>query len=180
MSDITFIMHCPMCGARNRVRLVTGSRVRVRCGNCGEIMPLEKRRVFAMAAWQGTKNFFGRHLPNILLALVDVVFKVLAVLFGPLRALLRRLPANVGRRLGWGVIGLLTVGYLVVEDTLTFSSLLTLVALLALAMVAVMLAVRGPRALVQMFRKIIRECPSCGHRHFGWLKSCPRCGREGG
>lgn len=180
MSEFTFFMRCRLCGAKNRVRLVSGKRVRVRCGNCGETLQLDKKRVFALTAWQGTKKFFAYRLPNALLVVVNLLLKVLGVLISPLRALWHRLPPGLRKRLGWALLAVLVVSYMVVEGTLKFSSLLTLAVLLALAMAAVMVAARGPLTLRQMMGKIIRQCPSCGHRYFGWLKSCPRCGSDHG
>ena len=176
MSEFTFFMRCPRCRAKNRVRLVSGKRLRVRCGNCGEPLQLDKKRVFALTAWQGTKRFFAYRLPNALVAVVELLLKMLGVLTSPFRALWRRLPLGFRKRLGWVLLAVLAVSYMVVEGTFKFSSLLVLAALLVLAMTAVMVAARGPLALRQMMGKVIRNCPSCGHRYFGWLKSCPRCG----
>ena len=176
MNEVIFFMRCHGCGAKNKVRLVSGKRVRARCGNCGEVLPLDKSRVVALVAWQGTKRFFAYRLPRALLLFVDLILKVLSGLFSPLRALWRRLPPTLRKRLGWVMLSVLVISYLVVEDTLKLGSLLALAVLLALAITAVMVTARGPLALRQMVDKIIRRCPSCGHRYFGWLKSCPRCG----
>ena len=180
MSEFTFFMRCPRCGAKNRVRLVIGKRVRVRCGSCNEPLQLDKKRVLALTAWQGTKRFFAHRLPNALVAVVELLLKMIGVLISPLRMLWRRLPLGVRNRLGWILLAVLAVSYLVVEGTLKFSSMLVLAALLVLAMTAVMVAARGPLALRQMMGNVIRNCPSCGHRYFGWLKSCPRCGSDHG
>lgn len=176
MSDLTFFMRCPECGAKNRVRLVSGKKVRVRCGSCGEPLPLDKKRVFTLAAWQWIKHFLAFRLPQILTALVNTVYKVCGALLSPLTAAWRRLPLKARKRLGWTLLAALVVSYLIVEDTLRLGSLLALVLLLVLAMIAVLLAARGPLAVREMFGRVIRKCPSCGHRYFGWLRNCPRCG----
>ena len=176
MSNLTFFMRCPGCGAKNRVRLVSGKKLRVRCGSCGEPLPLDKKRVFSLAAWQWIKAFFSDRLPKILLALVNAFYKVAGALLAPAAAVWRRLPLKARKRLSWTVLAVLVVIYLVVENTLKLGSLLALVLLLALAMVAVLLAARGPLAVREMFGRVIRKCPSCGHRYLGWLKGCPRCG----
>ena len=59
------------------MRLVSGKKVRVRCGSCGESLPLDKRRVFTLAAWQWIKNFFSDRLPKVLLVLVNVFYLIM-------------------------------------------------------------------------------------------------------
>ena len=176
MSNLTFFMRCPGCGAKNRVRLQSGKRVRVRCGSCGESLPLSKRRVVLLLFWKWIASLFTRGMPLALTALVDTVLKVFSTVFSPLKAIWRKLPRGLRTRLIWICIGVLVISYLVMEGSFRLSSLLVLALLLALAAVAIVFAAQGPIALRQIFSKVIRRCPSCGHRYFGWLKGCPRCG----
>jgi hypothetical protein len=176
MNNLTFLMRCPGCGAKNRVLLQRGKRVRIRCGSCGESLPINKRRVMLLICRQWIISFFTRGLPITLTALVDAFLKFSGAVLSPLKALWRKLPRALRTRLGWFLIGVLVLSYLVMEDSFKLSSLLVLALLLALAAVAIVFAAQGPSALRQMFSKVIRRCPSCGHRHFGWLKGCPRCG----
>jgi len=175
-------MRCPYCGRRNRIRLMAGKRVRIRCGFCGEVLPVDKRRIVMRALGQYARTFFSERLPLLLIAGVDAVAQVAGALFRPVSLLWKSLiPPELRKRLAWGGIALLVVAYMILEGALKLTSMLFLVVVLALVMVAVYIAARGPVAFMhlvrQASRKFIRWCPYCGHRYFGWLKSCPRCGR---
>jgi len=180
MIEVKLITHCKACSARNRVRLSAGKKVRIRCGNCGAPITLSRRRILLLALRQGARNFFAETLPNFLLALTNIVAAVMGALFAPLRRVWRMLPFRLRRGLAWGGFAVLFVAYLVIEGTLKLASMLMLFGILVLAALAIVLAVRGPAAFRQIISQwagnIIRCCPRCGHRYFGWVKNCPKCG----
>ena len=174
------IIRCQACGAKNRVRLPSGQRIRVRCGSCGEAIPISRRLLMVKLTGAALGRFFASILPEFLIAAVGLTGRVLGVFFSPLKLLWRRLPPNLRRRTSWVLVAALAVVYLFAEGTVRFSSLALLAALLLLASLAVLVAARGPGVVMDMLgrarRKLFRTCPSCGHHHFGWVKSCPRCG----
>lgn len=180
MSQFHLIIRCRSCGAKNRVRLVSGQRVRIRCGSCGALIPLDRKRVIAglLAGW--LKTFFGVLLPNFLVIVVDWIAAVLGFVFRPLRWLWRRLPEKARRRTAWALIVVVTGLYFFAEGKVQSGALVLLGVLLVLAAAAVLMAARGPRALIELVgrakNKFMRTCPYCGHRYFGWVRNCPGCG----
>ncbi|HUU26890.1 MAG TPA: hypothetical protein VM123_03690 [archaeon] len=180
MSELKLLIRCPACGAANRVRLVTGKKVRVRCGSCGGLLPVGRRRIFLLLLWQAAKSFLGTQLPLLLIAAVDKTALILGAILRPLRSLWYLVPLKARRRLFWGVVILLLLAYAALEGTLKLTSMLILIVILALAMAVLIIATQGWSALIQIIHhltgRIFRTCPSCGHRYFGWVKRCPRCG----
>lgn len=180
MIEVKLITHCQACSARNRVRIPAGKKVRVRCGNCGAPITLSRRGILLLALRQGARNFFAETLPGFLLALTGIVAAVMRALFAPLRIVWRTLPFRLRRGLAWAGFAVLFVAYMVTEGTLKLASMLMLFGILVLAALAIVLAVQGPAAFRQIISQwagnIIRCCPCCGHRYFGWVKSCPKCG----
>jgi len=183
MIEVKLITRCKECGARNRVRLPAGSKVRIRCGNCGAPIAPTRREIFLMWFGKAARNFFAESLPRFLLAVADTAAAVLGALFAPLRGLWRMLPFRLRRVLTWAGFAVLLIAYLLIEGTLKLVSMLMLLAVLVLAALAIILAVRGPAAFRQIVSQwtgsFIRLCPNCGHRYFRWLRSCPRCGAKG-
>ena len=181
MLEVKMVIRCQACGARNRVRIPAGKKVRVRCGNCSAPITLSRRGIFLLAFKQVARNFVADTLPEFLLAVAGAVAAVLRALFTPLRRVWRAFPARARRVLGWSLFAVLLVFYMVAEGTVKLASMLMLLAILVLATLAVILAVRGPAALGQIISQwtgsILRRCPGCGHRYFRWVRSCPRCGR---
>ena len=179
MIQMKLLMRCPSCGAQNRLRLVTGKKVRVRCGFCGELLPATTGRILVLALGRGVKSFFIRILPLALISLVDLTAFILKTIFYPLKRLWRLVPERIRLRLAWTFIIALMLSYIAVQGTIKLSSLLILSAVLTLVTIVMVLSVSGPRALAGLVRhlagRILRTCPSCGHRYFGWLKCCPRC-----
>lgn len=180
MIELKLITRCRACGARNRLHLPAGKKVRIRCGNCGALITVSRRGIFLLAFKQVAGNFIAVTLPNLLLAVTGIVAAVLRVLFTPLRRMWRILPLRLRRGLALGGFAVLFIAYMVVEGTLKLASMLMLFAVLVLATLAIILAVRGPAAFKQIISQwtgnILRCCPHCGHRYFGWVKSCPKCG----
>jgi hypothetical protein len=180
MIEVKLITRCKDCSARNRVRLPAGRKVRIRCGNCGAAITLSRREILLLGFRQASRNFFAESLPKFLLAAAGTVAVVLRTLFAPLRRVWRMLPFRLRRVLAWAGFAVLLVAYLVIEGTLKLASMLMLFAVIVLATLAIILAVRGPAAFRQIISQwtggLIRCCPNCGHRHFRWIKNCPRCG----
>ena len=183
MIEMTLITRCKECSARNRVQLPAGKKVRIRCGKCSAPITLTRRDIILLGFRQALGKFFAESLPGFLLAAVGTVAAVLRALFAPLRRIWRMLPFKLRRVLVWTGFAILLVAYLVIEGTLKLASMLMLLAVLVLATLAIILAVRGPAAFRQIISQwagsLIRLCPYCGHRYFRWLKNCPRCGERG-
>jgi hypothetical protein len=181
MKEFSFIAACPACQAKNRVRLKSGSKVRIRCGRCGEQISIDRRGMVLAMLWQGFIRFFGETLPRNLLLAFNILARLLGGLIRPLGRLWGVLPWNARKRFAWAAMAGLALFYFFTEGTVQLSSLLLLALLLVLATLAVVVAARGPSALGEIRNKIksvfLRRCPGCGHRYFGWVKSCPSCGR---
>jgi hypothetical protein len=179
MVQMKLLMRCSSCGAQNRLRLVTGKKVRVRCGFCGELLPATTGRILILTLGRGIKSFFVRALPLALIFFVDLITHLLKTILYPLKRLWRIFPERIRLRLAWTFIIALMLSYMAVQGTIKLSSLLILSAVLTLVAIVMALSLSGPGALAGMARhlagRILRTCPSCGHRYFGWLKCCPRC-----
>jgi hypothetical protein len=180
MAEFTFITSCPACGAKNRVRLNTGRRVRIRCGKCGEPISVDRRRVVLTALWQRLAGFFNRTLPLALLKVVEILGTNFGSVLAPLAKIRNLIPYRMRKRLAWMALAVLVLYYFLAEGTIKFSSLLFLAVLLVLATLVVVVAARGPAALREISRnvsgKILHRCPNCGHRYFRMVKNCPNCG----
>ncbi len=181
MKEFSFIAACPACGAKNRVRLKAGSKVRIRCGRCGEQIAVDRGRMVLSVLWQGFRRFWGDTLPRYLLWAFNGLANLLGGLFRPLWRLWGVVPWKVRKRFAWVALAGLALFYFLTEGTVQLTSLLLLAVLLALATVAVIVAARGPSALRGLHHKLggflLRRCPGCGHRYFGWVRNCPNCGR---
>lgn len=182
MTEYSFRMRCPGCGALNRLRLPAGKKVIAHCGKCGEALPLNRRKLFVTVAGNQLKAFFTHGLPMALLAVVEAAVKVIDILAGPVRLAWKRLPKHVQHRLGWGLIALCVAGYFLLEGSIRLGTLLLMALILAAATLIMLLAVRGPDAVARMLKGravggLVKTCEVCGHRFFGWLKHCPRCQR---
>jgi len=181
MSQIRLQMRCPSCGVQNRLRLPAGKRLRVRCGKCGQPLPVSRGRLFR--AWLGTQArlFFTDGLPLGLLFVVDLLIKALGLLLFPLVWGWGRLSAKGRQRFLLGVIVVLSLAYLYEEGAGKLGDMLNLGAIFFAVSVAMLLFVRGPRELLDRLRRVsartFHTCGRCGYRYFGWLKSCPKCGR---
>ncbi|MCE5273104.1 hypothetical protein LLH00_17645 [bacterium] len=181
MSQIRLQMRCPSCGVPNRLRLPAGKRLRVRCGKCGNPLPVGRGRL--LRAWLASRArwLFTDGLPLGLLAAVELVIKVLGLLLFPLVWGWRRLSDRGRQRFLLGVIVLLGLAYLYEEGADKLGDLLNLGAIFFAVSVAMLLFVRGPRELLDRLRRVsartFHTCGRCGQRYFGWLKSCPKCGR---
>jgi hypothetical protein len=179
--EFSIIAACPACGAKNRVRLKTGSKVRIRCGRCGEQIALNRRGMALTMLWQFLYRYFSDTLPRYLLLAFNTLARLLGGLISPIGRLWGVLPWKVRKRFAWAAMAGLALFYLFTEGTVQLSSLLLLALLLVLATLAVVVAARGPSALGEVSRKLrsifLRSCPGCGHRYFGWVKNCPNCGR---
>ncbi len=182
IKEFSFIATCPACEARNRVRLKTGGRIRIRCGRCGEPIAVDRRRMVLATLWQSCRKFLGYTLPGYLLWVVNTLVRLAGTLLRPLERLWGAvLPWKIRKRLAWAALAGLVMFYFFTEGTIQLSSLLLLALLLVLATLAVVAAAGGPAALRELRRKLggvfLRRCPGCGHRYFGWVKNCPNCGR---
>jgi len=95
MINFKILYRCPSCGARNRIRLPAGKKVRVRCGHCGEVLPVDRRGLLLTALGRGVKKFFADLLPRLLLAVTDLVWLVLGLALKPLGLVWRFLPEKL-------------------------------------------------------------------------------------
>ncbi len=181
MKEFSFIAACPACEAKNRVRLKAGSRVKIRCGRCGEQIVVDRRRMVISVLWQGCSRFLGNTLPRYLLWAVNSLVRLAGGLLRPLERLWYVLPWKIRKRMAWAALAVLAVFYFMSEGTIKASSLLLLAVLLVLATLAMIVAARGPSALRDLRHKLgnvlLRRCTDCGHRYFGWVRNCPNCGR---
>ena len=182
MINFKILYRCPHCGARNRIRLPAGKKVRVRCGNCGEVLPVDRRRILLTALGRGWKKIFADLLPRFLLAVTDLVWLVLGLALKPLGLIWRRLPLAPRKIILAAAFGLLLGAFLLSEGKARFSAMLTLIALIVLAGGIIVLIVRGPAALRDILRRVsdglFRSCRACGYRYFAWARRCPRCGEQ--
>ncbi|MBW7996067.1 MAG: hypothetical protein FVQ81_05730 [Candidatus Glassbacteria bacterium] len=180
MQEFNFIAGCSACGAKNRVRLTAGRKVRIRCGRCGQQLGIDRRRMVLSAIWQKLSAFFSSTLPLFLLWAVGGIMSLLGGILRPLGKTWGVLPWRLRKQLAWIALAVLAVFFFLSEGTIRFSSLLILALLLVLASVVVVVAARGPSALWELKSMFggtfLRRCPNCGHRYFGWVKNCPNCG----
>ncbi|OGF98305.1 MAG: hypothetical protein A2Z86_01175 [Candidatus Glassbacteria bacterium GWA2_58_10] len=182
MINFKILYRCPSCGARTRIRLPAGKKVRVRCGNCGEVLPVDRRGILLTALSRGVKRFFADLLPRILIALTDLAWLIVGLALKPLRLVWRRLPPGLRNLVLGAAFALLLGAFLFLEGRARFSAMLSLVLVIVLAGGVIVLIMRGPAALRDILRRVsgslFRHCRACGYRYFSWARRCPRCGEE--
>ncbi len=182
MSEIRLQMRCPSCGARNRLRLPAGKKLRVTCGGCREPLPIGRGRLLrAWAAWQA-RRLFTHGLPLALLALIDLLVKMLGLLLFPLVWGWKKMSEPARQRVIWSLIVVLGLGYLYLEGANKLGDLLNLGLIIFGVSLGMLILMRGPRALLDRIREAaggtLHRCRHCGHGYSNWLKSCPKCGHE--
>ena len=176
MKETPVIITCPGCSTRNRVRIPRDKNVRIRCGKCGETINVTRETLRSIYHRQWLKYLFSDGIPNLFYQIVSYLYALLGVFIKPLLALWNKLPADIRKKASWVFIALLIVADLFSEGTLRAFTFMVLIFVMAAAAVVMVSAARGPETIAKIMSKLIKTCPSCGHRHLPLLKTCPNCG----
>ena len=176
MKNISIIINCDKCSTRNRVRIPKDKNIRIRCGKCGNTINVSRESLRSIYRRKWLMYFFSDGIPNLLYQLVNYLFAVLGVFIKPILAVWSKFPPNFRKKASWIFISLLTIAYLFSEGTLRAFTFIVLILIMVVAAVVMVSAARGPDTAAKLINKLIKTCPSCGHRHLPLLKTCPKCG----